>query len=112
MDLNAESAPNRVCLTGKVSRMGRLKYTPSGTAVCDFTVAVPQIYFDKLSVGYFEMMMTGKSAEDKVDQLRIGKKVKLTGSLWARTFRDRQGRFVNETKVLVDKIEEEKHEKI
>jgi small subunit ribosomal protein S18 len=43
-----------VRLEGKISRVGVLKYTPSGTAICDFTLAVPQRFLDKGSVGYFE----------------------------------------------------------
>jgi single-strand DNA-binding protein len=94
-------------LTGKVSRAGRLKYTPSGVAVCEFTFAVPQKYFEKESIGYFEVMLVGEDAEERASLLRIGKKLTLTGSLWARTFRNRQGAKVSETKILVELIEGE-----
>ncbi len=107
MSLPVEGQGNRVYLHGKVSRKGALKYTPSGVAVCDFTFAVPQTYFDKASTGYFEVQVLGKSAEDNAADLKIGKRLRLTGSLWARSFKDRQGRTVNETKVLADVIEEE-----
>jgi single-strand DNA-binding protein len=94
-------------VTGKVSRAAGLKYTPAGVAVCDFTVAVLQKYFGKSSMGYFEAMLTGENAENLSSQLKIGKTLKLTGTLWSRTFKDRNGRKVNETKILVDAIEED-----
>ncbi len=106
MSLPEEGGENRVYLTGKVSRKGSLKYTPSGVAVCDFTFAVRQNHFDKASTGYFEVQVLGKSAEDRAADLKIGKKLRLSGSLWARSFKDRQGRLVNETKVLAENIQE------
>jgi single-strand DNA-binding protein len=104
--LPAEGSVNRVQVTGKVSRTSGLKYTPAGVAICDFTVAVVQRYFDKSSVGYFEAMVTGEIAENLFGQLKIGKTLTLSGSLWSRTFKDRNGRKVNETKILVDSMEE------
>jgi single-stranded DNA-binding protein len=89
--------------------MGVLKYTPSGSAVCEFTMAVPQIYFDKLTIGYFEVLLLGKSAEN-YRLLKIGQKITLKGSLWARSFKNRLGQKVNETKVLVESIEGESNE--
>lgn len=105
---------NQVLLVGKISRLGSLKYTPSGTAIRDFTLAVPQRLLEKNSVGYFEAQMTGRPAEERMVGLKVGSALKLTGSLWARTFLDRQGRKVNETKVLVDTmvpVEPEQKEK-
>jgi hypothetical protein len=55
-------------------------------------------------------MLSGAVAEDSAAQLRIGKKLSLRGSLWSRSFKNRQGMKVNETKILVDSIEGESHE--
>jgi single-stranded DNA-binding protein len=95
---------NRVDIVGKVSRLGSLKYTPSGIALRDFTMAVPQKLLDKGSVGYFEAQIVGKTAEDQPESFRIGARLHLTGSLWSRTFFDRQGRKIVETKILVDTL--------
>jgi len=87
--------------------VGILKYTPSGTPVCEFTLAVPQVYFGKLSVGYFEIQMHGDFAETHARLLRVGKTVRLNGALWSRVYKDRQGKRVQETRILADAIEEE-----
>jgi len=95
---------------GKVSRSHGLKYTPTGTAVCEFTVAVPQKYFGKASIGYFEAAIFGDVALELAPKLKIGKKIGLKGSLWTRTFKNRQGVKVSETKILVESVEGESHE--
>ena len=105
-----DGALNRVRLKGKVSRRGTLKYTPLGTAVYDFTLAVPQRYFDKDSVGYVEIIITGKFAEEGKDLVRVGQVITLDGALWARSFRNRQGVKVSETKVLIDSMGGENEE--
>ena len=103
----ADLAENKVELTGKVSRTNRLKYTPTGTPVLEFTIAVPQALFEKGSVGYFQAQLFGRPAEESAHTMKIGKLVKVTGSLWTRTFKDRNGRQVEETKILASSVQEE-----
>lgn len=98
---------NSVCLTGKISRAGGLKYLPSGTPIFELTLAVPQHHFDKASVGYFEVVISGRAAEDINGQYTIGKTITVNGNLWARTYRNRKGAKVTETKVIVENIEGE-----
>lgn len=101
MDVGA----NRVQLRGKVSRVSPLKYTPFGTAICEFTIATRQEYLDKKSVGYFDVILIGKVAEERQTELRTGKQVVVGGALWSRSFRDRKGNKVCETKVIANSIE-------
>jgi single-strand DNA-binding protein len=91
-------------LTGKVTRVGVLKYTPSGVPVADFTLAVSQRQFDRDSIGYFDALLFGDLAEGAHSSLRIGKVLSLTGSLWSRAYRDRKGIKVSETKIIVQSI--------
>jgi len=95
---------NFVVLRGKISQRKRLTYTPTGTPICHFMVAVPQRYFEKDSIGYFEVVMVGKLAEEKSEDLKIGRFINIEGHLWNRSFKDRQGRMVRETKIIVEKI--------
>lgn len=95
---------NAVSLAGKVSRSGKLAYTPSGLAVLEFTLAAPQRYFDKESVGYFDVLLVGDEAESLASKVRVGRELSLTGSLWTRSFRNRRGEKMIETKVLAKTI--------
>lgn len=93
-----------MALTGKISRVGALRYTPSGVPVSDFTVAVPQQQLDRKSVGHFEAVMFGEVAEQAHRSLKIGKVLQLKGTLWTREFKNRQGIKVSETKIIVHSI--------
>ena len=95
---------NQVSLIGKVSRVGRLAYTPAGVAISEFTLAVPQTYFDKETIGYYEIVMVGKEAEELVGRVKIGRMLTLKGRLWTRSFRNRQGIKMTETKILVSHL--------
>jgi single-stranded DNA-binding protein len=92
-------------INGKVSRLGKLSYTPGGIAVLEITLAAPQLSFDKESVGYFEVLICGNLAEGVGPKLRVGQRVQLAGALWSRTFKDRQSNRVNETKIIAHSIE-------
>ena len=95
---------NSIIVFGKVSRASGLKYTPAGQAILEFTLAVPQSYFEKRTNGYFEAVLTGVLAEDRAQEVRIGKSFLVEGSLWTRTYQNRQGAKVNETKIIVSKL--------
>lgn len=96
---------NEVALVGKVSRVSQLKYTPSGKPSLDFTLAVTQRVLDKDSVGYVEVVLFGSCAEDSAQLLKIGRRISVRGQLWGRSYRNRQGAKVNETKVLCASVE-------
>jgi single-strand DNA-binding protein len=96
---------NRVLLKGKVSRVGKLKYTPSGIASLRFTLAVAQQLLDKESVGYIETLLFDKLAETGAQGLKIGKTISLDGHLWVRVFRNPQGIKMSETRVIVSNFE-------
>lgn len=96
---------NRVHLEGKITRRGSLKYTPGGTAICEFTIAVPQKCFERKSMGQLEIMMIGNTAEECAPILTVGKRLSLQGSLWTRSFMDRKGVLVKETKILAESID-------
>lgn len=93
-------------MAGKISRVGRLGYTPSGTPVLEFTLAAPQSHFDKRSVGNFEIVLVGEAAEVTSGKLRIGRKLTVAGSLWTRTFTNRQAMKVTEIKIIAAEVGE------
>ena len=93
---------NKVHLAGKVSRVGQLKYSPSGLALLEFTLAVEQRAYSKNSVGYYQVVVTGGQAEDLKGRLKIGTKLSLEGSLYQRSYTSRSGSKVEEVKVILE----------
>lgn len=95
---------NTVSLEGKISHVGHIAYTPTAIPVVELKVAVGQRYFNKDSIGYFEVLVTGDLVDGARQWLRVGRKVRIEGSLWMRAYRNRQGNKVVETKVLAENI--------
>jgi len=98
------SAENTVRLVGKISRLSPLKYTPSGVAVREVVLAVPQESFGKKGVGYYAVFFAGESAEVHAQKFRIGSKLDITGSLWSREYKNRRGDKVSEIKVIAQQV--------
>jgi single-stranded DNA-binding protein len=94
-----------VRLTGKLSRIGSLKYTPSGLPLREATLAVVQDVLGKSSVGYHDLLFHGDVAEKSVGSLKIGVSMSVVGELWQRSFKNRKGTKVSETKVVVSAVE-------
>lgn len=91
-------------LSGKVSRVGRLEYTPSGAPMGELELAVPQAHLEKTEMGYFEIVLLGPLAEHWIPQLKIGYLLEVQGKLWSRKFKNRQGTPVKETKVIANQL--------
>ena len=91
-------------MTGKISHVETLKYTPTGKAILEFTLAVPQEFLEKKSMGYFTIVLVGGEAEAGAPSVRIGKQASVRGTLWRRSFRNRRGDAVTETKILADSM--------
>ena len=87
--------------------MGKLLYTPAGSPVQELSMAVPQKYVDGDSMGYFDLMLFGDIAVTNGVDLRIGKTITVEGTLWSRSFRNRKGQQIKQTKVIVKNIEGE-----
>ena len=54
---------NSCSFTGNLTRDAELKYTNTGTAICNFSLAVNEKYGDKDYASYFDFTIWGKFAE-------------------------------------------------
>ena len=96
-------ADNQVRIQGKISRKIPLKYTPTGLPIAELVVAAPQTFLVRDSMGHFEVVLSGELAES-VATFRIGNRVEIDGTLWTRSFKDRKGNKVQETKIIAKAI--------
>ncbi len=76
---------NHVVLVGRLTRDAELRYTPSGTAVCNFAVAVNRRRKngDEWSeeVSFFDIVLWGRQGESLNQYLIKGKQVAIDGEL-------------------------------
>jgi len=87
---------NKVIILGNVGRDPELKYTPSGTAVTNFTVATNERWKDREGsqqehTEWHRIVAWGKLAEICGEYLSKGRQVYIEGAIRSRTYKDRDG---------------------
>jgi single-strand DNA-binding protein len=95
---------NHVVIIGNLTRDIELKYTPSGKAVANFTLAVTD-RFNKEKTDFLDFVVWEKKAELCATYLSKGKKVGVVGRLSTRTYESKEGHKVKVTDIVVDEIE-------
>jgi single-strand DNA-binding protein len=90
-------ALNLVILAGRLVADPELRYTPKGTAVCSFRMAVSRRYQDRESgewkddASFFNVVVWDRMAERAGERLRKGSPVVVEGSLRSRSYEAQDG---------------------
>jgi single-strand DNA-binding protein len=103
---------NVVFLVGRLAADPELRYTPNGTAVATFAVAVnrsvrkPDGTFEDALDGFFDCEIFGPQAEALAESTRKGHEVQLSGSLLQKKFKTNgeQSRTVSKVEIRVATI--------
>ncbi|MFK5706028.1 single-stranded DNA-binding protein [Ligilactobacillus sp. LYQ139] len=96
---------NITALVGRLTKDPELRYTQSGTAVCEFTLAVPRDF--KNAQGEYESdfircIVWRKSAESFANHFHKGSRTQVTGRIETGSYEDKNGNTVYTTKVVVE----------
>jgi single-strand DNA-binding protein len=100
------SGVNKVILVGNLGRDPEVRYTQTGTAVANFTLATSERWKDaatgenKEKTEWHRIVVWGKQAEIANEYLHKGKQIYVEGSLQTRDWTDRDGnkRYTTEVK--------------
>ncbi len=95
---------NKVFLKGRLTKEMELKYLPSGTAVCDFDIAVNEKYGEREDVFFFNVTAFGKVAENTSEYCGKGSPVFLEGRLRQETWETKEGQKRSKVKILAEKV--------
>jgi single-strand DNA-binding protein len=87
---------NKIIIVGHLGRDPEVRYTPQGTAVCNFSVATSERRKDKSGeyqdiTTWFNVSLWGNRAETTSQYLSKGKLVYIEGRLTQREYQDRDG---------------------
>lgn len=87
---------NKIVIVGYLGRDPELRYTPQGTAVCNFSIATTEKRKDKSgesqdATTWFRVSVWGKQAELVNQYLSKGKQVFVEGRLRQDEYTDRDG---------------------
>ena len=100
---------NKVILVGNLTRDPEVRYIPSGTAVCDISLAVNSQWTDrktnerKEEVTFVEVTLWGRTAEIAGEYLAKGRPVLIEGRLSLDSWEDKEtGQKRSKLKVVAD----------
>ena len=98
---------NRVTLMGEVAEKPELRYTPGGTAVAVFALAVPHTCAVPHSrahreTDWFNVVAWRELAEHCAEEFDVGTCIYLEGRLRNHVWRDAMGRQVVRTEIIVE----------
>ena len=99
---------NKVILIGNLTRDPELTETPSGVAVCRFSIAVSRDYANAdgtRETDFFNITVWRGRAENCGKYLKKGNKVAVIGSLQNRSYEDKDGIKRNVTDVVANEVE-------
>ena|SRR5690625_904095 len=99
---------NRTVLVGRLVRDVDLRYTPSGTAVANFTIACNRPFKSKdgdQEADFINCVIWRKPAENAAQYTKKGSLVGVDGRLQSRTYDDKDGKKVYVTEVVADSVQ-------
>lgn len=87
---------NKIVIVGYLGRDPEIRYTPQGTAVCNFSIATTEKRKDKAGemqdiTTWFKVVVWGKQAEVANQYLSKGRQVYVEGRLRLEEYIDREG---------------------
>lgn len=82
---------NKIIIVGYLGRDPEMRYTPQGTAVCNFSVATTEKKGDDEITTWFRVQVWGKQAENVNQYLSKGSQVYVDGRLKQDEYTDKEG---------------------
>ena len=98
---------NRIILIGRLTRDPELRYTPSGVAVANFTVACDrpfQSQSGERETDFIDCVVWRKLAETVGEHLKKGRLVALQGRLQIRSYETQEGQRRRVAEVVADDV--------
>ena len=100
---------NRVMLIGNLGRDPEVRYTGSGAAVANFTLATNEVWTNKEGrreerTEWHRIVVFGKTAEVCREYLKKGRQVYVEGRLQTRQWEDREGNKRTTTEINAQNI--------
>lgn len=100
---------NKCMIIGNLGRDPEMRYTPSGQAVTQFTVATNRNYRDpqgewQKETEWFRVVVWGQQAERAAENLRKGHRVYVEGRIQTRQWEDQAGQKRYTTELVANQV--------
>lgn len=98
---------NKVILIGRITHDLDLRYTPSGTAVLQFNIAInrPKDENGEQKADFPTIVVWGKQAENLNKYQKKGSQIGIVGRIQTRNYDNNEGKKVYVTEVIAENIE-------
>jgi single-strand DNA-binding protein len=99
---------NRVIITGRLTKDVELKYSQSGNAVANMTVAVNRTFANaqgEKETDFVNVVVFRKQAENAANFLSKGSLVGVDGRIQSRSYEGQDGRRVYVTEVVAESVQ-------
>lgn len=99
---------NRAILLGRLTKDPELRYTPQGTAVCTFSLAVDRRTTNQQGekeTDFFNIVVWSKLAELCAQYLKKGQQAALEGRIQIRSYENKEGRRVYVTEIVAENVQ-------
>jgi single-strand DNA-binding protein len=98
---------NSVVLVGRLTRDPELRYTPSGVAVCNFTLAVDRPFTNQQGereTDFIDIVVWRQQAENVSQHLSKGRLAAVQGRLQIRSYETQDGQRRRVAEVVADSV--------
>lgn len=99
---------NRVVLVGRLTRDPDLRYTPSGVAVANFTIAINRPFTNQdgnREADFINCVVWRRPAENLANYMKKGSQIGVDGRLQSRSYEGQDGKTVYVTEVVADSVQ-------
>ena len=102
---------NKVILLGNLTRDPELRYTPQGSAVCEFALALNYVYTNKQTgqkveeVSFIDIVAWGKTGEICAEYLKKGRQVMVEGRLKQDRWEAQDGKKMSKVRVTAENVQ-------
>lgn len=99
---------NKIFLIGRLTKDPELRYTPSGAAICSFTLAVDRRFASQngeREADFINIIVWNKTAESSAKYLSKGRQTAVEGRLQIRSYDDKDGQRRWVTEVVAENVE-------
>lgn len=97
---------NRIILIGRLTKDPELRYTPNGTGVATFTLAVDRPFSTngQKETDFISIVAWRQTAEACANYLRKGRLTAVEGRIQVRNYENNEGKRVYVTEVVADNV--------
>lgn len=99
---------NQVVLIGRLTKDPELRYTPSGVAVTQFTLAIDRPFTNQggeKEADFIPIVVWKTVAENVANYVKKGHQVAVTGRIQVRSYENNEGRRVYVTEVIGQNVQ-------